>query len=80
MAKKRSIVPKMPKAPKAPKLSGDTAMLQRYEHHRAMSQKHSAHADLIEAKLKTQGKRIDRYGDGPSMASKPRKPKIVRDM
>jgi hypothetical protein len=36
----------------------DSHMLNKYEHHQSMAQKHRAHADLIEAKLRTQGKRI----------------------
>lgn len=44
---------------------GDDAMLRRHGHHLAQAQKHRAHADLIEARLKTQGKRIATdYGDG----------------
>ena len=58
--KKKTAVGKAPKA--AAKPSGDSALLSRFQHHHAMADKHRAHADLIEAKLKTQGKRIDRYG------------------
>jgi hypothetical protein len=62
--------------------SPDAHMLAKYEHHRGMAEKHRAHADLIEAKLKVQGKRIAHdYGHSvyPSDA-KPAKRKIVKDV
>jgi hypothetical protein len=50
--------------------------LERYQFHRSKAQFHNAQADLVEAKLKTQGKRIDEWGDAaPSQARS--KPKIV---
>lgn len=72
---------KKPAPKSAPKLAAkkpdpDSAMLAKYEHHKGMSQKHSAHADLIEARLRTKGKRIQHeYSshDGPP------KRKIVAD-
>ena len=64
------------KAPKAAKPASDSALLSRFQHHHAMADKHRAHADLIEAKLKTQGKRIDRYGYGDAKPAV-HKPKIV---
>jgi hypothetical protein len=61
----------------------DDATLRRHSHHLAQAQKHRAHADLIEAKLKTQGKRISTdYGDGiptRTSASMPTR-KIVPDV
>jgi hypothetical protein len=63
------------------KPAGDDAALAKYEHHRTMAEKHRAHADLIEAKLRTQGKEIRTVypGDGPKMNSPSAKPqkKIV---
>jgi hypothetical protein len=59
--------------------SGDSKLLERHSHHTAMAEKHRAHADLIEAKLRTQGKRIDRYGDYSTAPSASKhKPKIVK--
>lgn len=69
---------------KTPKKSGvkkdpDAAMLAKHEHHTKMASQHRAHADLIEAKLKTQGKRIGYdYGNkGGVSPSAPPKRKIV---
>jgi hypothetical protein len=62
---------------KVSKVDGDSKLLSRFQHHHAMADKHRAHADLIEAKLKTQGKRIDRYGDSYPQPPKTHKPKIV---
>jgi len=70
------------KAEKKAAPNPDAHMLAKYEHHKGMAEKHRAHADLIEAKLKVQGKRIAHdYGHGPSSAydSKPVKRKIVKD-
>lgn len=68
-----------PAAKKAPKKDPDSALLDRYDHHTSMAQKHRAHADLIEAKLKTQGKRIGYdHGHGNAAVSSPKmKRKIV---
>lgn len=60
----------------------DDHLLAKYEHHTEMARKHRAHADLIEAKLGVQGKRIaHHYGDSPSPASPISKVKrrIVKD-
>jgi hypothetical protein len=69
------------KAEKKAAPSPDAHMLAKYEHHRGMAEKHRAHADLIEAKLKVQGKRIAHdYGhSSPAYDSKPVKRKIVKD-
>lgn len=64
-----------PVASKAPqKEEPHQAMLAKYEHHRAQSRKHSAHADLIEAKLRTQGKEIQ-HDYSPKGVEK----RVVRD-
>jgi hypothetical protein len=75
MAAKKS----SPKKAAAKKKPGDDGMLAKYEHHRSMAEKHRAHADLIEAKLRTQGKEIRTHypGDSPMTASAPRQRKIV---
>ena len=56
----------------------DASLLAKHAHHHAMADKHRAHADLIEAKLRVQGKRIDKYGDYPSAAPNKVKPKVVK--
>jgi hypothetical protein len=64
-------------ASKKPSVDSDARMLEKYKHHTAQADKHRAHADLIEAKLRTQGKHLDKWGDGmgvPSVAT----PKIVK--
>jgi hypothetical protein len=38
--------------------SPESHLLAKYEHHKDMAEKHRAHADLIEAKLRVGGKRI----------------------
>lgn len=58
-------------ARKKPARDGDAHLLAKYEHHRGMAEKHRAHADLIEAKLRTQGKKIaHEYGPEPSRGVK----------
>lgn len=59
-----------PKPTRTKKDPGDDAMLKKYEHHRAQAQKHNAHADLVEAKLRTQGKHISHVYDDKKGASK----------
>lgn len=67
-------------APKKATSNPDSSLLAKYEHHRNLSRKHNAHADLIEAKLRVQGKRISHEYEGmSSSASKPSKRKIVKD-
>lgn len=51
-------------------------LLSRYKHHTSMADKHRANADLIEARLRVKGQKIDRWGDGP--ISKPVEPRIVK--
>jgi hypothetical protein len=77
--KSASAISSKPKA-KA-KSDPDDAMLRKHEHHTAMAQKHRAHADLIEAKLRTKGKRIGHVypGETAHPTSKPPKKKIVPD-
>lgn len=60
------------------KADPDQVMLDRYQHHRAMRDKHSAQADLIEAKLRTQGKRIG-YGDYDTPKPSAPKMRIVKE-
>lgn len=74
MAAKKGAAPKKP----APKGASDEKMLKRYQHHNNMADKHRAHAELIRAKLRTQGKDIDEYGYSPMASSKPHKPKIIK--
>lgn len=66
--------------PKKPKVDGDSKILERLNHHESMADKHRAHADLIRAKLRTQGKEIRHVypGDSPGKvaSSKPTR-KIV---
>jgi hypothetical protein len=69
------------KAPEKAAKNPDAHLLAKYEHHQGMAQKHRAHADLIEAKLKVQGKRIG-YDHGHGASSPidgPTKRKIVKD-
>lgn len=70
---------KAPAKKTAAKKDADAAMLAKHEHHQRMASQHRAHADLIEAKLKTQGKRIGYdYGNkGGVSPSAPPKRKIV---
>lgn len=60
------------------KADPDYHMLAKYEHHKAAAQKHHAHADLIEAKLRTQGKRIG-YDCGKSDSPSEGKFVVKRD-
>lgn len=47
--------------------AGDSASLERWHHHKALADKHRAHADMIEARLRTQGKHItNSYSDNPT--------------
>lgn len=56
-----------PARAKAAKEAGDSTALERWHHHKAMADKHRAHADMIEARLRTQGKHImNSYSDNPT--------------
>ena len=61
---------------KAP-VDGDAKLLGRYQHHRDAADKHRAHADLIEARLRTQGKEIRHQYPGDSIPA-PRSSPIPR--
>lgn len=61
------------------KANPDAKMLEKHEFHRAQAKKHEAHADLIQAKLRTQGKRITHsYDSYPGQVGKSKR-KIVSD-
>lgn len=64
-----------------PKADPDASLLKKYEYHREQSRKHNAHADLVEAKLRVQGKRIGHEypKEGPSYRDTPVKRKIMKD-
>jgi hypothetical protein len=49
---------------KKKKADPEKAMLEKYSKHNQMADKHRAHASLIEAKLRVQGKRISGGYDG----------------
>jgi hypothetical protein len=58
---------------------GDTHLLERYKHHKEQADKHRAHADVIEAKLRTQGKEIRHQYPGESVpVARESKPIIVK--
>ena len=67
-------------AVKPQKDDGDAKLLAKYEHHNEQARKHRAHADLIEAKLRVQGKRIghEYHAMTEGMGRQPKR-KIVKD-